>query len=109
MFATKQTAGFESWLEGLADTTARKRIAARIVRVQSGNFGDVKSVGGKVSELRVDYGPGFRVYFTRRGAELIILLCGGDKSTQQSDISKARQMVADLDKEEKAAAKLKKN
>lgn len=89
--------------------TARKRIAARIVRVQSGNFGDVKSVGGKVSELRVDYGPGFRVYFTRRGAELIILLCGGDKSTQQSDISKARQMVADLDKEEKAAAKLRKN
>ena len=108
MFTTKQTAGFKSWLEGLADATARKRIAARIVRVQSGNFGDVKSVGGKVSELRVDYGPGYRVYFTRRGAELIILLCGGDKSTQQSDINKAQQMVADLDLEEKAAAKLKK-
>ena len=62
MFNTKQTAGFKAWLEGLTDATARKRITTRIVRVQSGNFGDVKSVGGKVSELRVDYGPGYRVY-----------------------------------------------
>ncbi|HEX8938145.1 MAG TPA: type II toxin-antitoxin system RelE/ParE family toxin, partial [Sphingomicrobium sp.] len=80
-------------------------IAARIVRVEAGLFGEVKSVGGKVSELRVDHGPGYRVYFTRRDGMLIILLCGGDKSTQAADIGAAQAMVAAMDATEKAAKK----
>lgn len=101
MFTVRQTRTFAEWLEALADPIARKRIAARIVRVEAGNFGDVKSVGGKVSELRVDVGPGYRVYFTRRGRELILLLCGGDKSTQSGDIAEAKAMVAELEEQQK--------
>lgn len=106
MFTVQQTSTFAEWLEGLADPIARKRIA-RIVRVEAGNFGDVKSVGGKVSELRVDVGPGYRVYFTRRGQELILLLCGGDKWTQSGDIAEAKAMLAELEEQEKAARKRK--
>lgn len=108
MFTTEKTPDFSAWLDDLADERAAKRIAARIVRVEAGLFGDVQSVGGKVSELRVDYGPGYRVYFTRRREQLILLLCGGDKTTQQADISKAQAMVAELDKAEKDAKKNKK-
>lgn len=71
-------------------------IATRIVRVQSGLLGDVSPVGGKVSELRIDFGPGYRIYFTKRGRQLILLLCGGDKSTQSADIRKAQAMAGDL-------------
>lgn len=105
MFTVRQTTHFAKWLDELSDDRARKRIAARIVRVEAGNFGDVKSVGGKVSALRADVGPGYRVYFTRRGKELILLLCGGDKSTQAADIAAAQAMVAALDQQEKAAKK----
>lgn len=105
MFAVRQTTTFAKWLDGLSDDRARKRIAARIVRVEAGNFGDVKSVGGNVSELRVDIGPGYRVYFTRRGKELILLLYGGDKSTQAADIAAAQAMVVALDQQENAAKK----
>lgn len=108
MFTTVATRQFGDWLDGLADDRARKRIAARIVRVEAGLLGDVRSVGGKVGELRVDYGPGYRVYFTRRGAVLIVLLCGGDKSTQAGDISTAQLMVTELDAADKTAAKRKK-
>ena len=91
----------------MSDPIGKKRVAARIVRIESGNFGDVRSVGGKVSELRVDTGPGYRVYFTRRGRELILLLCGGDKSTQSTDIATAQAMVVELEKQNKAGAKRK--
>ncbi|NZA27224.1 type II toxin-antitoxin system RelE/ParE family toxin [Luteimonas sp. SJ-92] len=96
MVDVKQTEVFTDWLAALADRKAAGIIAARIIRVRLGLKGDVKSVGGKVSELRVDFGPGYRVYFTQKGAELIILLCGGDKSSQAGDIKRAQEMVASL-------------
>lgn len=97
MVEVQQTAEFTAWLNKLRDIRARARIAARIDRLAFGLVGDVKSVGGSVSELRIDYGPGYRVYFTRRGGELVILLCGGDKSSQERDIAKAKEMAAQLD------------
>jgi putative addiction module killer protein len=100
VFTIRQTKVFEDWLDYLADRTGQKRIAARIVRIQSGNFGDVKSVGGKASELRVDVGPGYRVYFTRHGRQVILLLCGGDKSSQLNDIARAQEMVVQLNRKD---------
>ena len=90
MAEVRQTDLFKDWFAGLRDVNAKRRIAQRIVRVQSGLLGDVKPVGDGVSELRVDYGPGYRLYFVRRGAEVVILLCGGDKQTQERDISRAK-------------------
>jgi putative addiction module killer protein len=92
----RQTQEFASWLEALRDTKAAAKIAQRIVRVSSGLLGDVKPVGEGVSELRVDFGPGYRLYFVQRGKALVILLCGGDKSTQAKDIRKAKELAADL-------------
>lgn len=89
----RETLLFRRWLDKLADGNARRRIDVRIRRLAEGNFGDVKSAGGKVSELRIDYGPGYRVYFTRRGNELILLLAGGDKRTQWKDIETARKLT----------------
>ena len=97
MFETRQTETFAKWLRSLSDTRARERIAQRIVRLQSGLLGDVKPIGGGLSELRIDYGPGYRVYFVQRGRVLIILLCGGDKRTQHRDISTAKSLAADLE------------
>lgn len=96
MIEVRQTDLFKNWFAGLRDAGAKRRIAQRIVRVQSGLLGDVKPVGEGVSELRVDYGPGYRVYFVRRGAEVIILLCGGDKRTQERDISRAKALAAEI-------------
>jgi putative addiction module killer protein len=89
----RETRLFRRWLGKLADENARRRINIRIWRLAEGNFGDVKSVGGKVSELRIDYGPGYRVYFTRRDNELVLLLVGGDKRTQWKDIETARKLA----------------
>ncbi len=83
------TPDFDAWIERLRDRQARQRIAARLTRLQAGNPGDVKAVGDGVSELRIDYGPGYRIYFARRGPLLVLLLCGGDKRTQTKDIKKA--------------------
>jgi len=80
----------------MKDRITQAIINARIRRVSAGNFGDVKSVGNSISELRIDYGPGYRVYFTKRKQEIIILLCGGDKSTQDRDIEAAKQIASDL-------------
>jgi putative addiction module killer protein len=80
---------FSKWLKDLRDDRARARIQARILRLSLGNPGDVKPVGHGISEMRINYGPGYRVYFLRRGEEIIILLCGGDKSTQSVDIELA--------------------
>jgi putative addiction module killer protein len=87
---------FDKWLSGLRDNVARLRIAARLKRVELGNFGDAKSVGQSISELRLDYGPGYRLYFTKQNNMVVILLCGGDKSTQAADIAKAHLLAATL-------------
>src|SRR5690606_7925645 len=92
----RQTAIFAKWLRALKDRKASEIIARRIVRVQSGLMGDVKLFDG-IGELRVDHGPGYRIYFVRRADVLIILLCGGDKSSQDRDIAKARQMAKEID------------
>lgn len=85
---------FDHWLSGLHDRQARSRILVRLDRLALGNPGDVKPVGDGVSEMRVDYGPGYRVYFVRRGEIVIILLCGGDKSTQTRDIAQAKRLAS---------------
>jgi putative addiction module killer protein len=95
----RQTTMFREWLDGLADRRAVERIAQRIVRLQAGLLGDVKPVGGGVSELRVDHGPGYRVYFVQRGPVLIILLCGGAKRSQKRDIALAKALAAELEVE----------
>lgn len=97
MIEVRQTTVFRVWLEGLADRRAAERIAQRIVRLQAGLFGDVKPVGEGVSELRVDHGPGYRVYFVQRGQVLIVLLCGGDKRSQARDIRRAKALAAELE------------
>ncbi|MCK6451982.1 MAG: type II toxin-antitoxin system RelE/ParE family toxin [Alphaproteobacteria bacterium] len=85
----RQTDVFADWFAGLRDREARARITVRIRRLSLGNPGDVKPVGNGVSEMRIDYGPGYRVYFVRRGSALVVLLCGGDKRGQDRDIARA--------------------
>ncbi len=96
MLTVLPTAIFARWFDALRDRRAASKIAARIVRIEAGNFGDAKAVGDRVSELRIDYGPGYRVYFTRREATVVILLVGGDKSTQRADIVAAKAMAEDV-------------
>ena len=91
-----KTPQFQSWLENLKDPRAYARIETRLFRLALGLLGDFKSVGNGVSELRIDYGPGYRVYFTRRGGKLFILLVGGDKSTQARDIRLAIELAESL-------------
>ena len=91
-----QTEAYARWIAGLADDRARARIEVRIYRLSLGNAGDVKPIGEGVSELRIDYGPGYRVYLTRRGKALVILLCGGDKRTQNKDIATAKALARQL-------------
>jgi putative addiction module killer protein len=92
----RETEIFSSWLTALRDNQARARIAVRIRRLAFGNPGDVKPVGEGVSELRIPYGPGYRVYFVQRGNLLIVLLCGGDKSTQDRDIATAKRIAKEI-------------
>jgi len=97
MFEVRQTTRFAAWLLGLRDERAMARILKRLDRAREGNLGDVAPVGEGVSEMRIFYGPGYRVYFVQRGSELIVLLCGGDKSTQRADIDEARAMAKELE------------
>jgi putative addiction module killer protein len=90
----RQTAEFASWLNGLNDRKGAAIITKRIYRVRNGLLGDVRPVGGGVSELRIDFGPGYRLYFVRRGPIVVILLCGGDKSTQSADIKRAKELAS---------------
>jgi putative addiction module killer protein len=92
----RQTDVFADWISGLRDREARARIIVRLRRLSLGNPGDVKAVGGGVSEMRVDYGPGYRVYFTRRGASIVVLLCGGDKRSQARDITRAVELAREV-------------
>ncbi len=93
----RQTTRFSTWLAGLRDDRARARILKRIDRAKKGNLGDVGPVGEGVSEMRVFYGPGYRLYFVQRGTELVLLLCGGDKSTQDADIAEAKDMATEVE------------
>lgn len=93
MFTLAYTHTFKRWMAGLKDKQAKARITVRVGRLRQGNAGDFKSVGERVFELRIHHGPGYRVYFTQRDNTLILLLCGGDKSTQQADIKQAQQLA----------------
>lgn len=97
MIEVRKTAAFAEWMARLRDHRARAKIAARIDRLAFGNPGDVAPVGEGVSELRIHYGPGYRVYFVQRGRTLIVLLCGGDKKTQAKDIETAKALAANLE------------
>ena len=96
MIELRKTAVFASWLDGVRDIRARARIQARLDRLAEGNPGDVKPIGEGVSELKINYGPGYRVYFKARGREVIILLAGGDKRTQARDIKSALRLARNL-------------
>jgi len=96
MIEIRKTEIYAHWLDGLRDIHARARIQVWVERLVAGNAGDAKPVGEGVSELRIDYGPGYRVYFTKRGREVVILLAGGDKSTQASDIKTALRLARNL-------------
>ena len=100
MKTIRQTATFRTWESKLKDTRAKAAIASRIIRVADGLMGDVSPVGHGVSELRIHYGPGYRVYFQQRGDELVILLCGGDKATQSRDIETAKTLAKDWSNDE---------
>ncbi len=97
MMEVRQTKAFSGWMSRLRDHRARAKILVRIERLALGNPGDVKPVGEGISELRVDYGPGYRVYFLKRGKAYILLLCGGDKGTQNKDIRTAKEIAASLE------------
>lgn len=96
MIEVRQTDLFASWLRKLRDEHARARIQIRIRRLSMGNFGDVQPGGEGISELRIDYGPGYRVYFQRRGDQMVLLLAGGNKRTQRTDIIKAKAMAKEF-------------
>jgi putative addiction module killer protein len=96
MIEVRQTDEFSGWLHRLRDANAVARIVGRIRRMEMGNSGDCKSVGMGILEMRIDYGPGYRIYFTKRGAQIVILLCGGDKRTQQTDIKRAQKLAETL-------------
>ena len=96
MFAIRKTEAYARWLDGLRDIHARARVLVRIERLAEGNAGDVRSVGEGVSEMRIDYGPGYRVYYTKRGREVEVLLAGGDKRTQATDIKTALRLARNL-------------
>ena len=96
MLEIRKTEAYARWIDNLRDLQARARVQIRIERLAAGNPGDVKAVGEGVSELRIDYGPGYRVYFTKRGRKLVILLAGGDKTTQSADIKIALRLARNL-------------
>lgn len=95
MIEVLTTQDFDRWLRKLKESQARLRILARLDRLAAGNIGDMKSVGGGIFELRLAFGPGYRIYLARRGDRLVLLLCGGDKSSQTDDIARARALAAE--------------
>jgi putative addiction module killer protein len=93
----RRTDEFDTWLGKLRDRLAKSKIEIRIRRLELGNPGDVKPVGNNISELRIDYGPGYRVYYTAHGNTIVILLCGGDKGSQDIDVKRAKKIASNLD------------
>lgn len=98
MVVVRQTETFSEWLQDLRDRKAAAKIAARLARLELGNFGDAEPVGEGVTELRIHFGPGYRVYVVQRGEVLVVALCGGDKSSQDRDIRRAKEMARELEK-----------
>ena len=96
MFALRLTEEFVAWLDELGDKRAQVRIAARLRQVEAGNLGDWQPIEGEISEMRMHYGPGYRLYFTRRGRIIVIMLNAGDKSSQKRDIRRASKLAAEL-------------
>jgi putative addiction module killer protein len=96
VYEIKQTEIFKAWLRGLKDNLVKARIRARIERASLGNFGDWSSEGGEVRAMRIDHGPGYRLYFTIHRAKIVILLCGGDKRTQETDIKQAHKLAKEI-------------
>ena len=96
MFEVRQTKVFINWVAGLKDQRAVARVDVRLRRLALGNMGDVKSLGDGVSEIRIDYGPGYRLYFTKQEDRIVVLLCGGDKKRQSADIERAKKMAKEL-------------
>jgi putative addiction module killer protein len=96
MITIKQTDEFARWLSGLRDQRAKQKIATRLQRLKFGHFGDVEPIGSGLSELRIHEGQGYRIYFRQNGQEIILLLCGGNKKTQQRDISRAQEIIKEL-------------
>ncbi|MCJ2084414.1 type II toxin-antitoxin system RelE/ParE family toxin [Methylobacterium sp. E-005] len=92
----RRTPTYQAWIDRLRDRRAAARVLARVARLGLGNPGDVRPVGDGVSEMRIDYGPGYRVYYVHRGAEIVVLLCGGDKGSQDRDIREAKRLAKDL-------------
>jgi putative addiction module killer protein len=99
VLTVRLTPEFESWLDGLRDKKAQVRIAARLRHAEAGNLGDCKAVGGGVSEMRVHFGPGYRLYFAQKGSILIVMLAGGNKSSQARDIRRAQHILKQLESE----------
>ena len=97
MIEIRRTAIFDKWLRALKDRTGRTKILVRIDRLALGNPSDVRPVGGGIGEMRIDYGPGYRVYFVQLGPAIVLLLCGGDKSTQERDIRRAKEIADELE------------
>jgi putative addiction module killer protein len=95
LIEVRRTVEFEAWIEGLRDRSAARKIAIRIARLEAGLFGDAKFFDG-IGELRIDHGPGYRLYFVRRGQSVVILLCGGDKGSQRRDIERAKAMAKEV-------------
>jgi putative addiction module killer protein len=102
-FQLATTTEFRVWLGALRDRRASAKINDRLLRAADGNFGDVKSASGGISEMRIDYGPGYRVYFIRRGMQIVVLLCGGDKKSQKADIAHAKQLKAQIEQRDGAS------
>ena len=96
MLVLRRTPVFQAWIDASRDRRAATRILARIARLGLGNPGDVRPVGAGLSEMRIDHGPGYRVYYVHRGTEIVVLLCGGDKTSQDRDICEAKRLVKDL-------------
>ncbi len=96
-YEVKQTSDFKAWLKKLKDRQALKIIALRLTRAVNGNLGDVKSLGGNLSEMRIFVGKGYRLYFTIKNGQVVVLLCGGDKSSQSKDIEKAKKLLNELE------------
>lgn len=99
MYVLRQTPVFRKWISGLKDLRAKQAIAKRMVRIEAGTLGDTKLLSGGIGEFRIHQGPGYRLYFVRRGTTVILLLCGGDKGSQERDISLAQQLAREIDDE----------
>jgi putative addiction module killer protein len=99
MFVVRQTQEFQDWLDGLRDVKVQLRIVARLRLAEAGNLGDWKPIGGEISEMRIAFGPGYRLYFTKRQNVLVVMLAGGDKSTQARDIKRAQKILLQLELE----------